>query len=681
MRINLVLKALFKNWILKYIYVYDPGYFSFIYSIKTLIAMFLSILVNTLLFGWIMAVWAGIIPIYIYFLNTLLSEKEARLKYLVLFIFLSCVVVFIFSITANFGLWLLAPVMLLTFFTGISAVYSLDLQKVLNMVLINGLLACIYVNSGVVIELKNEILTIFIGGMIGIFMQFFISMGKYGKFTKKNIPSLLFDLELMIANISNFNDFVKIRNQTLLQIDTIKHILSSQAGKIKDPHIIKNTRRILFYVYRIEEICHSINSIHHYYCNCKKPSDMFCYLQDEMIFNLKELSKMFHGQRVLFSQKALEMLFSSDANKVFINSIKIIYNKMDSFRRGGEEEAYLTEFLPKKTFKDVLKAIEYFNPTFRYSLKYSLTLGTTIIIAEYFKINHGIWIAMGAIAIIKPNLGGIKDIGKDYFLGTFLGLFIGITFVVIFGKTLIFYGLFVLVLFLFIYLKVFPYAVWSTTMMIAFVMLFAILKEDFLISIFNRFLDILIGFGVVFISFWFIWPKYGSDDMLPNIKNIILLLEKLTGVISNNLDSMGAKKRQFLNIQSDFFLKYDILNNSINEARKEKNSYQKENIKNASEAASCIDLLQQNTNKIYDYLLSFPQNELTIYKEIFENDIRLINTRYEMLQKFLDGLPYYFKKEKDGRFLAQDERFSMIIDEIFMEQNQLYLAIFSNLKH
>ncbi|MDO7252675.1 FUSC family protein [Helicobacter cappadocius] len=666
-----------KNHFLRYVYVYDPGYFSLIYSLKTLIAVFLSIVINYFLFGSSILVWAALSPIYIYFLNTLIGDKN-KIRHLTLFILLSCLAVFIFSIFSALGLWLFLPVVLMAFIVGISSVYSIDLQKVLNMVLINGLVACIYVNSNIPIMLEDEILTIFIGGFIGILMLFFISIGKYGKFTKKNFPSLLFDLELMIGNISNSKDYFKIRNQTLLQIESIKHILNSRAGKIKDPHIIKNTKRTLFYLYRIEEIYHSINSIH-YYFNTNKIDDLFYQIKDEIVMNLRELSKMFYGSRPNLSREILQRVLLSDCNKVFVSSVKIIYNKIESFRRGGEEEAYLAQAMPSKKFKDILDSITDLSPVCRYSIKYSLTLGATIFIAQFLKIDHGIWIAIGAMAIMRPNLGSIKDISKDYFLGTFVGLFCGIVFVSLFERTFVFYPLFIIVLFLFIYFRVYPYAIWSGVMMVAFVMMFSMLREDFLELIFGRLLDILIAFCVVFGAFWFIWPKYSGDDVMPSIKENITFLQKLLALIDKNLENLSVKKREFINLESGFFNQYNLLSASINDAKEEKNTYSKKDIANAQKALESIDSLNQSTNKLYDYLCHF--ENLNENKEIFNNDVKLVLTRYEMLIKLIDGLPYYFKEEKDGRFLATDDKFNMMIEDIFILQNQLYLATLSNMKY
>ncbi|PAF54184.1 hypothetical protein BKH42_01355 [Helicobacter sp. 13S00482-2] len=670
-------EGFFKKYFLRYIYVYDPGYFSLIYSLKTLIAVFLSMIVNYFLFDSGVLVWAALSPIYIYFLNTLIGDKN-KIGYLVLFILLTSLSVFVFSVFSRFGFWLFLPVMFTAFIAGISSVYNIDLQKVLNMVLINGLVACIYVNSNIPIALKDEILTIVIGGFIGIGMLFFISNGKYGKFTKKNFSSLLFDLELMIGNISNPRDYFKIRNQTLMQIESIKHILNSRAGKIKDPHIIKNTKRTLFYLYRIEEIYHSINSIH-YYFNSNKIDESFYEVKNEIVANLRELSKMFYGSRPVLTKEILQKVLDSDCNKVFASSVKIIYNKMESFRRGGEEEAYLTQVMPSKNFNNILDSIIHLDPVCRYSIKYSLTLGITIFIAQYLKIDHGIWIAIGAMAIMRPNLGSIKDITKDYFLGTFLGLVCGIIFVSLFGKTFVFYPLFMIVLFLFIYLRVYPYAIWSGVMMIAFVMMFAMLREDFLELIFGRLLDILIAFCVVFGAFWFIWPKYSGDDVLPNIRQNISFLEKILSFIYKNLDNLSLKKREFLSLESEFFNQYNLLATSISDAKEEKNTYSKTDIKNAQTALEMIDLLNQSTNKLYDYLCVF--EDMAENKEIFNNDIRLILTRYEMLVKLIDRLPYYFKEEKDGRFLALDDKFNMMVEDVFMLQNQLYLAILSNIKY
>lgn len=681
----MILKTFFKNHILRYIYLYDPGYFSLIYSIKSMLAVLISVGINYYLFGPSVIIWAGLSAIYVYFLNVIIGDKSIKFRYLVLFIFLNCLCVFAFNFFATFGVWLALPVVILSFIVGISSAYSIDLQKVLTMVLINGLVACIYIDSNIPINQNDEILTIFIGGVIGIIMQFFVSVGKYGKFTKKNFPVLLFDLELMIQNITHMSDYIKIRNQTLDQINNIKYILSSKAGKIKDPHLIKNTKRTLFYLYRIEEIYHSINSIHYYFnkkhLNNQKPKPLFYEIQDEIINNLKELEKMFYGSKPVFVKIALEKVLKSDASIVFINSIRIIYNKLESFRRGGEEEAYLEQEIPKKSFKDVLSVIKYSHPVFRYSIKYCIALGIAVFIARYLNINHGIWIALASISVMRPNVGSIKDIGKDYFLGTFLGLVIGVAIVLLFGSSIIYYPLFFISVFMFIYLRIFPYSIWACSMIISFVMLFGMLKGDFLDLMLGRLSDILIAFGIVFATFWLIWPKYSSDELMPNLKNTLCFLEKLLNTIYKDITILKLKQRYFIELENQFLIQYNLLSTSLNDTKKENKKYSSKDIENFNKSIDCIDLLNQNTNKLYDYLLEFPSEKIMDFKEIFENDIKLIFTRYEMLQKAIEGVPYYFKQEKDGRFLATDENFNIIIDDIFELQNKLYIAILSNIKH
>ncbi|PAF47259.1 hypothetical protein BKH46_04035 [Helicobacter sp. 12S02634-8] len=677
------LKVCFNQYILRYMHLYDPGYFSLIYAFKTLIAVFLSIFINVLLFGPAVIVWAGLLPIHIYFLNTLIGDRPSKIKYLIAFVCLSALAVWIFSIVADYGVWLSVPVVVLAFIVGIVGAYSIDLQKVLNMVLINGLVACIYVDSQISLSLNHEILTILIGGGSGILLQLFVFVGKYGKFTKKRFPPLLFDLELMLQSITDTADYPQIRDKTLQQIESIKYIFNSQASKIKDPHTVKNAKRALFYLYRIEEIYHSIDSIHHYFTTQGFPK-LFTHLQREMIHNLKELSKLFEAHRPHLERNALQEALRADniaIDRVFINSIKIIYNKMESFRRGGEEEAYLAQFVPPKTLKDILGVFQYAHPIFRYSIKYALVLGASIFVARYLKIDHGMWIAMGAIAIIRPSLGSIKGISKDYVIGTFIGLLAGIGLVMVFGGTQVFHLLFLVVLFLFIYLKVYPYCLWSGVMMVAFVMLFASLRADFLPLIFDRFLYILIGFGIVFGAFWFLWPKYSRDEVIPNIKNNILQLKKLTATILEGLGTMMDARREFLGLQSVFFTQYNQLNASIQEAAKENNIPNTSEITHALNALKYIDHIHQNTNKLYDYLLHIPQAELCDNRELFKNDMTLLLTRYEMLSKLIDGLPYYFKEEKDGRFLCMEEKFSMIVDNIFDLQNQLYLVVLSKIKH
>ncbi|WP_104696765.1 MULTISPECIES: FUSC family protein [unclassified Helicobacter] len=658
-----------------YINIYDPGYLALFYSLKTLFASILSLYICVYLFGPKIAIWAGLMPIYLYFLNVALVEQKQSLRYFIFFIFLSMLLCIVFSLLIPYGLWLVIPLAIIGFCAGLVGSYDLDLQKVFNMAILNGLIACIYADSRTGVSLVDEVLTIFIGGVIGLIVLFFMSFKKYGKFVRKYFPDLLLDLELMIKNLHRTKNFVVIRNQTSMQIESIKKILNSKSGNIKDPHIMKNTKRALFYLYRIEEIYQCINAIHN---DKTRDKQTFSLLKREIIFNLREVSKMLEGHMPRLKTSTLEKISTSqDFDKSFVNTIKIIYNKIDNFRRGGQEESYFIEAKKKKSLNVIFKSLHFTNGFFRYGVKYSFALSFAILIAQMFHLDHGVWIAMACVAIIRPNFGGVQYIGKEYIIGVTCGLVAGLLLIVLTKETLFFYPIFMIVMFLFVYLKVYPYGVWASFMMMAFIMMFFAAYGINYLLIFDRFMDIFLAFVIVLLTFLF-WPKYSGNDILPNIQKSLDILYDLYDFIMKDIMVLQNHHQNFYEKQKQFFDCYNTLDLAIREAKKEKNIIS--DLRSARDSLKFLDFLNQEALKIFYFLMELDPKILQDQKELYLNDLNLIKTRYEMMNRALQGSSFYFKKEKDDRFLSQDNVFSEITNSSFEVQNQLFVSLQANVK-
>ncbi|MFG5109221.1 hypothetical protein O8I61_08585, partial [Campylobacter lari] len=121
--------------------------------------------------------------------------------YFVGFILLTALIVFLFCTTLPYAFYFALLLMCVGFIAGIIGSYQMDLQRVVNMSLIDGLIACIYIKSGADVTLFELIVAVFISGSIGIFTHFFMSLKKYGKVTRKYFPDLLLNLALMANNL------------------------------------------------------------------------------------------------------------------------------------------------------------------------------------------------------------------------------------------------------------------------------------------------------------------------------------------------------------------------------------------------------------------------------------------------------------------------------------------------
>ncbi|STP12582.1 putative inner membrane protein [Helicobacter mustelae] len=655
-----------------FIGLYDPGYISFIYAQKALFASILSALLAVLIFGVNLGIWGALIPIHLYFLNVILVEQKQTIWYFVLFLILAALFCYLFYLVFLFPNPFLFAILLMGigFIAGILGSYQMDLQRVVNMSLVDGLIAYVYMKSGIPIGIKEQIIVLFLGGGIGIFTHFFMSFKKYGKISRKYFPDLLIKLEFMVEHLNKPKDFIHLRYQVFQQIEFIKRILNSKAISMKDPHTIKDTKRALFSLYRIEEIYQCINAIHEDACITSKN---FLPIRREIIFNIRELRKIFDGHIAHLRENAMQKMRPEDFGHSLLNIIKIIYSKCHSLRRGGQEEDYFLEARNKKKPKAIWQSIKNRDPYFYFSIKYSLVLGISVFVSDLFDMSHGAWIAMACVAVMRPNLGGVKNIGKEYLIGVLMGLVIGVLIIMLTQGSVLFYFFFMLVIFGFIYFRAFPYRLWASFMMMSFIMMFSLVYSFSYALILDRFMDIFLAFGIVFCVFLFFWPRYSASEILPNIKASFSFFQDFYETIIKNFENLGYLQNPIRSYQQRFLDIYNLLETHLREAKKEKKSLQ--DVRFSYQGLKYLDLLCQNTFKIYYMLLEMPRDKILEQKELYINDLKLLKVRYEMMNRSLENHSFYFKQHQDDRFLSQDVVFSEVVKMIFETQNKIFQSM------
>lgn len=661
-----------KNKILEYIHIYDPVKFSLIYSIKAIVAIFLSLFISYYLFSKPLMVWAVLTPMYVFFLNSMITDKNTKIIYLMLFVFLSVVSVLLFNIIANidYGEYLFIPASIFAFIVGISSAYSKDLQTMLTYVFMNALVSCIYVLSNVEINVIDGLLVVLISGSIAIIIRFMVSFGKYGQFTIKTFSSLILSVRDMLNNIYDDKLFVYYKIRIFEEINNLKINLNTQSAKIKDSHLIKDVKRVLFYLQRIEDICHSLSSLHNFFL-LNINNKIYLDVKNEIDYNLCELSKIFVYQNPKLKYTALNNAKNED--KIFVSLLKIIYSKMDFVNRVSNDEVKLNIIVERHNdIKSFLKVFSFYNTTFRYALKYSFIIAISIFMATYLKMENGIWISIGAISIIRSNMGNIYQAIKDYFIGTLIGFGLGFIFVSIFKDTIFFIPLFILVIFCVLYFKVYPYRFWMIIISIALVMMFSLFNDNFINLIFQRLIDISVGALLVVIVFLTILVNKYDRSILLSFKDNIMYLYNLLECIK---DIKNINQSYFINRENIYLNEYNNLSNIISCIPLEYHTiYTKRDLDSFIKAKNDIELLNQNLIRLNDYLhsLNISKDELVLY----DNDISILLSRFDMLGKMIESKNHFFRTEFDSGFLCNDDKCLAIMTSIFRLQNNLYNLLF-----
>ena len=281
--------------------------------------------------------------------------------------------------------------------------------------------------------------------------------------------------------------------------------------------------------------------------------------------------------------------------------------------------------------------------------------------AQFFQINHGAWIALGVVTMMHPNIGTIKTLGKDSILGSLIGLLLGVSLVFIAWDSPLLYIIFVLNLFLVIYFKTYPFVLWSLVLMLEFVLMFALVDNNFIELIAYRFSDILLGFLFAFFISKILYPRYSADDLLPQIK---LCLEHFA-TLTLDLEQSQSK---VLEGQNKLVRSLDELSLLITQSQNDKKLYSPHTLK-------LFDELMRDFYQLKESLIMLCERVIDREKKLetlLNNDLKALRVRYEMLCAMIESQPYYFKTDEDERFLLKDESIYPIVREIFELQNRVY---------
>lgn len=653
-----MLKALHNLIFRRFIYVYDAGYFGLIYSIKAMIALSISGAICYFLLGADVLIWAVMMAIYVFFLNGFKSNKDMDWKYLVLFVSFVCALIPIFGILDE-SLWLILLSSFLAFSIGVSEVYDSDLPKVLNLALVSALVAVIFAGSHPDVPLWHSVMAAFIGGSVSIFVRLFVSFGEYGRFIQVQFALILIYLANMSKSLGS-KDYALFQSTFINHLPLLKSKLTSQSAKIKDTHSIKNHKRALFYLYKLESVCYTLDILHNYFEH--NNSALLHALRDEITQNLRELGFIFFGKKPHISKASFLKASQEIKDSQFLNALKIFYSKIESFTRlSSLQSQAFVENTQTKTLKSMYKELQTNPLPFFYGITYASAMSVAMFIAQFFHINHGAWIALGVMTMMNQNIDTIKTLGKDSIFGSFMGLVLGVLLVLFgFGHTWL-YVIFICNLFLVIYFKSYPFMLWSLVLMLELVLMFALVDDNFIELILYRFGDILFGFLIAFLTARIIYPRYNADELIPKLKSTLQSLGTLT------LD-LEQSHQHILQRQNQLIRNFDELSLLIDKNKDNNKRY-------PTSILQQFDSLQEhflNLKNLNIMLCEKIQNISPQDNLLLKNDLKALRVRYEMLCALLDSKPYYFSSDEDERFLLKDTQIYPTILQIFESQNHIY---------
>lgn len=638
----------------EYFHTYDPSNFSLHYALKSCIGLAICIAISYSFLGNNI-IFSILSCVFIFYMNNFNAIGFKKVLFLVIYMFIGSIFALVVPYFIRLDFYIAIPCFLWVFAVVFVGSINLDLQRIgiYNTLLGMAMLISASLNN---FNSDDSFFAVLIGSSVAIVFRTF-TFYTYGSYTRRSFFMLLNNLIYMSKNLTN-DSFDEWQSIFATRINELKNLFESQSVNIKDTSLIKHQEMAMFYLLKCEEIAYAIFSLRTFVKN-NKTNHHINNIQNEIIYNLNELKKIFLDEKVNIKSFCLIKLKRLNTLPILCTLIEVLYYKFEIFKQGGTKQISLKPKENKLDFKTISSKFSFNNKHFRFSIKVALATSFALFLAIFFKIDHGIWIAMGVFTLFKETINSTTINNKLTIYAALIGFSLGLLIILSIHSKALLIVLF-LSYFACIYFKHFPYFIATIFIMINLSILFATLGLDYERLIFFRLLDFVIAFFIVYI-FSFIWPSKSEDDIKPTlIETVINLKLFLTNVI---------KKEDFFELENKLLSNLRNLKNLLYETRNKKNKINQINL---------LESLVELNNlciSLNDYIYS-KYNKLELKEQ---SDIGILITRFKMIENINNDLPYYFYDEIEDKLLSQDVKIRYFIKQISSRQDIVYKYLTNSL--
>ncbi len=312
---------------------------------------------------------------------------------------------------------------------------------------------------------------------------------------------------------------------------------------------------------------------------------------DELTNHFEELRNKISILGTVKEAKAYEAFI------MFQNLLEYQEKQFDKLKRVkwllSDHDVASEEFIDKEILKRFLISQDYsprillrnlsFRSTiFRHSLRLAITLMIGFVLGNIFSFQNPYWILLTIILIMRPSYGLTKTRSQDRTIGTIIGGVIA-TVIVYLVQDIYVYAALALISFI-IALSMLQknYKLSAIYVTLSIVFIYGILQPNVMTVIQYRILDTLVGAGLSYLGFLFLWPSWSFQE------------------IQNDVTKSVEANRMYLSKISDFYINKGNVPTSYRLARK--NAFlETSNLSSAFQRMTQEPhSKQKNLNKIYE---------------------------------------------------------------------------------
>ncbi|WP_405398354.1 FUSC family protein [Maribacter sp. Asnod2-G09] len=223
----------------------------------------------------------------------------------------------------------------------------------------------------------------------------------------------------------------------------------------------------------------------------------------------------------------------------------------------------------------LLRNLSFRSTIFRHSLRLAVTLMIGFVVGNVFAFQNPYWILLTIILIMRPNYGLTKTRSKDRTIGTIIGGVIatGIVFLV---QDVYVYAVLALISFV-VALSMLQknYKLSAIYVTLSIVFIYGILQPDVMTVIQYRILDTLVGAGLSYVGFLFLWPSWSFQEIQKDVTKSVEANRMYLSEITDFYVNKGNVPTSYRLARKSAFLETSNLSSAFQRMTQEPHSKQK----------------------------------------------------------------------------------------------------------
>ncbi len=223
----------------------------------------------------------------------------------------------------------------------------------------------------------------------------------------------------------------------------------------------------------------------------------------------------------------------------------------------------------------LLRNLSFRSTIFRHSLRMAITLMIGFVLGNVFAFQNPYWILLTIILIMRPNYGLTKTRSKDRTIGTLIGGIIA-TVIVYLVQDVYVYATLALISFV-IALSMLQknYKASAIYVTLSIVFIYGILQPDVMTVIQYRIIDTLLGAGLSYLGFLFLWPSWSFQEIQKDITKSVEANRMYLSKISDYYVNKGTVPTSYRLARKSAFLQTSNLSSAFQRMTQEPHSKQK----------------------------------------------------------------------------------------------------------